>query len=75
MNWNSSEFVWLDWAVLVIGVILIAWAVYRAIQKDKKQQQGARSQGRRWYGTLGDAGLDDSYPRMAVRPLLSIIEQ
>ena len=55
MNWNSSEFVWLDWAVLVIGVILIAWAVYRAIQKDKKQQQGANSEdylfgkGEPWY--------------------------
>ena len=34
MNWNSSEFIWLDWAVLAVGVILIAWAVYRAIQKD-----------------------------------------
>ena len=25
MNWNSSEFIWLDWAVLAVGVILIAW--------------------------------------------------
>ena len=44
MNWNSSEFIWLDWAVLAVGVILIAWAVYRAIQKDKKLQQGANSE-------------------------------
>ena len=55
MNWNSSEFVWLDWAVLAVGVILIAWAVYRAIQKDKRQQQGANSEdylfgkGEPWY--------------------------
>ena len=55
MNWNSSEFIWLDWAVLAVGVILIAWAVYRAIQKDKKLQQGANSEdylfgkGEPWY--------------------------
>ena len=26
MNWNSTEFVWLDWAVLAIGVIGVIWA-------------------------------------------------
>ena len=99
MNWNSSEFIWLDWAVLAVGVILIAWAVYRAIQKDKKLQQGANSEdylfgkGEPWYiigaaifaanigsrrcrhGTLGNARMDDSYSRMVVCPVLSIIEQ
>lgn len=55
MNWNSSEFIWLDWAVLIVGVVLIAWAVYRAIQKDKLKQQGANSEdylfgkGEPWY--------------------------
>lgn len=37
MNWNTNEFVWLDWAVLAIGVVAIIWAVYRAIEKDKKE--------------------------------------
>ena len=27
MNWNSTEFVWLDWAILAIGVIGVIWAV------------------------------------------------
>ena len=30
MNWNSTEFIWLDWLVLTVGVIAIVWAVYRA---------------------------------------------
>ena len=33
MNWNSNEFIWLDWAILVVGVILVAWAVYRSVQE------------------------------------------
>ena len=27
MNWNSNEFLWLDWVVLAVGVIAIVWAV------------------------------------------------
>ena len=34
MNWNSSEFIWLDWLVLATGVIAIVRAVYRSIIKD-----------------------------------------
>ena len=55
MNWNSSEFIWLDWLVLAIGVIAIVWAVYRSIKKDKEKMQGADSQdylfgkGEPWY--------------------------
>ena len=55
MNWNTNEFVWLDWAVLAIGVVAIIWAVYRAIEKDKKRMKGADSQdylfgkGEPWY--------------------------
>ncbi len=55
MNWNSHEFVWLDWAVLVIGVILVAWMVYRSVRKDKLAMKGADSQdylfgkGEPWY--------------------------
>ena len=43
MNWNSSEFIWLDWLVLATGVIAIVWAVYRSIKKDKEKMQGADS--------------------------------
>lgn len=55
MNWNSHEFIWLDWAVLLVGIVLVAWAVYRSIQKDKQKMKGADSQdylfgkGEPWY--------------------------
>lgn len=55
MNWNTNEFVWLDWAVLAVGVVAIICAVYHAIQKDKKKMKGADSQdylfgkGEPWY--------------------------
>lgn len=55
MNWNTNEFVWLDWAVLGIGVVAIIWAVYHAIEKDKRKMKGADSQdylfgkGEPWY--------------------------
>ena len=55
MNWNSTEFEWLDWVVLAIGVIAIVWAVYRSIKKDKEKMKGADSQdylfgkGEPWY--------------------------
>ena len=55
MNWSSKEFIWLDWAVLVIGILGVAWAVWRAVRKDKLAMQGADSQdylfgkGEPWY--------------------------
>lgn len=55
MNWNTHEFVWLDWAILIVGLLLVGWMVYRAIQKDKRTQQGADSEdylfgkGEPWY--------------------------
>ncbi len=55
MNWLSTEFEWLDWAVLGVGLGLVVWAVYRAIQKDKKKMAGASSEdylfgkGEPWY--------------------------
>lgn len=55
MNWNSHEFVWLDWAVLVIGLLGVVWAVWHAIVKDKKASQGESSsdylfgKGEPWY--------------------------
>lgn len=55
MNWNSHEFVWLDWAVLTVGILLIAWMVYRSVRKDKLAMKGADSQdylfgkGEPWY--------------------------
>ena len=39
MNWNSNEFLWLDWVVLAVGVIAIVWAIYRAIKKDKEKMK------------------------------------
>lgn len=55
MNWTSHQFVWLDWAILFVGVILVAWAVYRAVKKDKAKMKGADSEdylfgkGEPWY--------------------------
>ena len=55
MNWNSHEFIWLDWAVLAIGILGVVWAVYRAIKKDQEKMAGADSQdylfgkGEPWY--------------------------
>ena len=43
MNWNSPEFIWLDWAVLAIGILGVVAAVWYAIWKDKKSQQGEDS--------------------------------
>jgi SSS family solute:Na+ symporter len=55
MNWNSNEFIWLDWAIIAIGVLAVTWAVWRAIRKDKRSRQGADSEdylfgkGEPWY--------------------------
>ncbi len=55
MNWTSNEFVWLDWAVLSVGILAIVFAIYRAIKKDKEKMKGADSQdylfgkGEPWY--------------------------
>jgi len=55
MDWASHQFIWLDWVIIVVGVLAVAWAVWRAIQKDKRQRQGADSEdylfgkGEPWY--------------------------
>ena len=55
MNWNSNEFIWLDWTILIVGIMAVIWAVWRAVQKDKRMQQGASSEdylfgkGEPWY--------------------------
>ncbi len=55
MNWSSQEFIAIDWAVLALGVVGVVWAVWRAIVKDKKAQQGEDSsaylfgKGEPWY--------------------------
>ena len=55
MNWTSHEFIWLDWAILAIGLIGVVAAVWYAIWKDKKAQQGEDSsaylfgKGEPWY--------------------------
>ena len=55
MNWNSHQFIWLDWVIIAAGIIGVTWAVWRSIQKDKKTMQGANSEdylfgkGEPWY--------------------------
>lgn len=55
MNWNSHEFLWLDWAIIIVGILAIAWAVWRSIQKHNRMQKGADSEdylfgkGEPWY--------------------------
>ena len=44
MNWNTKEFIWIDWLVMAIGVIGVVWLVYHAIKKDKEKMKGADSQ-------------------------------
>ena len=34
MNWNSHEFIWLDWTILAVGIVAVIWAVWRSVQKD-----------------------------------------
>ena len=33
----------LDWVILIVGMAAVIWAVWRAVQKDKRMQQGASS--------------------------------
>ena len=55
MNWSSNEFIWLDWVVLIVGLLGVVAAVWYAIWKDKKAQQGEDSsaylfgKGEPWY--------------------------
>ena len=55
MNWNSNEFIWLDWVILAIGLVGVVATVWYAIWKDKKAQQGEDSsaylfgKGEPWY--------------------------
>jgi solute:Na+ symporter, SSS family len=55
MNWNSHEFIWLDWVIITVGILAVGWAVIRSIKKDKRSQQHADSEdylfgkGEPWY--------------------------
>jgi SSS family solute:Na+ symporter len=55
MNWNSHEFVWLDWVIIAVGILAVGWAVAHSIQKHKRAQKGADSEdflfgkGEPWY--------------------------
>lgn len=55
MNWSSHEFIWLDWVIIVVGIIGVTWAVWRSVKKDKESQKGANSEdylfgkGEPWY--------------------------
>ena len=43
MNWNSHQFELLDWAVIAVGFSLVAWMVYRSVQKSKKSLTGGET--------------------------------
>src|SRR5665647_3302992 len=55
MNWNSHEFIWLVWTIMAVGILAVAWAVWRSVQKHKRMMKGADSQdylfgkGEPWY--------------------------
>jgi SSS family solute:Na+ symporter len=55
MNWNSHEFIWLDWVIIIVGIVAVSWAVWRTVQKDKRKQDGVNSEdylfgkGEPWY--------------------------
>lgn len=55
MNWNSHEFIWLDWLVITVGLLAVTWAVWRSIEKHKRTLEGASSEdylfgkGEPWY--------------------------
>lgn len=25
MNWNSHEFIWIDWVIIVVGILAVTW--------------------------------------------------
>lgn len=45
MNWSSHEFIWLDWAVLTLGIIAVICAVYISIVRDKRKMKRCRQSG------------------------------
>jgi len=55
MNWNSQEFIWLDWVVIAVGIVAVTWAVWHSVQKHNRTLQGANSadylfgKGEPWY--------------------------
>lgn len=55
MNWNSQQFIWLDWVIIAVGLLAIVWALWHSILKHKRAQKGADSEdflfgkGEPWY--------------------------
>ncbi len=55
MNWNSQEFIWLDWVVIAVGIVVVTWAVWNSVQKHNRTLHGASSddylfgKGEPWY--------------------------
>lgn len=55
MDWNANHFIGIDWTVLAVGLLLVAFYVYRSIKKDREKMKGADSQdylfgkGEPWY--------------------------
>ena len=39
MNCTTHEFIWLDWLVIILGVALITWMVYRTLHNEKKKEK------------------------------------
>lgn len=55
MNWNSQEFIWLDWMVIAVGILAVTWAVWHSVRKHNRTLKGASSddylfgKGEPWY--------------------------
>jgi SSS family solute:Na+ symporter len=47
--------IWIDWVIIIVGILAVTWAVWRTIKKDKMHQKGADSEdylfgkGEPWY--------------------------
>ncbi|MEE1346733.1 MAG: SSS family transporter, partial [Bacteroidales bacterium] len=55
MDFWTSNFIWLDWTILGVGLLAVIFAVWRAVVKDKRASQGENSsdylfgKGEPWY--------------------------
>lgn len=44
MNWQSHEFIWLDWLVFALGIICVIALVWHSLAKAKRESSGADSE-------------------------------
>ena len=54
MNWSTHEFIWLDWVILILGILSVAFAVWYSIKKDKEKMKGT------WEGVIYEAYEEES---------------